>query len=221
MRRQIASLHYLTQDLPGFTHTVQVRMACEAGVSWVQLRMKNTERDEWLQVAREVRAITRAYGATLIINDDAAIAKEAGADGVHLGQTDMHWSDAVKMLGEKAIIGVSAHSWDELWKLKDAKVHYAGLGPFRFTSTKDKLDAVLGLAGIRDIMRMMQQHAFFLPVIAIGGIEQADVKPLMETGIAGIAVSGAINKSVHPQEAARQFLAELINTFSENEMRNI
>lgn len=221
MHNPVSSFHYLTQDLPGFSHAAQAKMACEAGVKWVQLRVKNKSWEEWLQTAREVCAITRHFDATLIINDDAEIAKQCGADGVHLGQSDMHWSEAVKMVGEDAIIGVSAHSWDELWSLNDARIHYAGLGPFRFTETKEKLDEVLGLEGILDIMQLKQEHSFHLPVIVIGGIQLTDVKQLMNAGVHGIAVSSAINKAQHPQEAAAKFLAEVATTVSEREKMNI
>lgn len=221
MRKPVSPLQYLTQDLPGFSHAAQVKMACEAGVKWVQLRMKNKSWEEWLQVAMEVSEITKHYDATLIINDSAEIAKQCGADGVHLGQTDMHWSEALKIVGEDAIIGVSAHSWDELYSLQDARIHYAGLGPFRFTETKEKLDEVLGLEGIREILQRMRQHSFQLPVIAIGGIQLTDVKELMNSGVDGIAVSGAINKSQHPQEAAASFLAALTTIISEREKMSI
>lgn len=221
MPKPVSPLQYLTQDLPGFSHAAQVKMACDAGVKWVQLRVKDKSWEEWLQVAMEVSEITKHFDATLIINDSAEIAKQCGADGVHLGQTDMQWSEALKIAGEDAIIGVSAHSWDELYSLQDARIHYAGLGPFRFTETKEKLDEVLGLEGIREILQRMRQHSFQLPVIAIGGIQLTDVKELMNSGVHGIAVSGAINKSQHPQEAAASFLAALTTIISEREKMNI
>ncbi|MEO6166690.1 MAG: thiamine phosphate synthase [Chitinophagales bacterium] len=217
MDKKIASLHYLTQDLPHFSHVEQVKMACESGVEWIQLRVKNSAREEWLQIAKQARSITESYGKILIINDEPLIAKEVHADGVHLGRDDMHWKDARIMLGIDAIIGVSTHSWEELLEVKDAQIDYAGLGPFRFTNTKEKLDAVLGIDGITQITKLLQKYSFSLPVIAIGGITLNDVQELMSKGVKGIAVSSAINATAHPAIAAKAFLEQLKISISKKE----
>lgn len=209
MHKQISILHYITQDLPGFSHIEQVGMACKAGLDWIQLRMKQPSLQERQSIAREARAITRACNCTLIINDDVLIAAEVKADGVHLGREDMHWSSARQLLGDDAIIGVSVHSWQELDGFRHAEVDYAGLGPFRFTTTKEKLDPILGLSGIRDVILKKQSDDFYLPLVAIGGIELDDVAGILQTGVSGIAVSSAINKNTAPSDMAKAFKQQL------------
>lgn len=192
-------------------------MACEAGVQWIQLRVKMKTESEWLEIALEARKITQDYNVTLIINDHVLIAKEVGADGVHLGRDDMYWKEARKIIGDDAIIGISSHSWNELLEAKEAQVDYAGLGPFRFTNTKEKLDEVLGKEGIGTIMKQAQQNSVTLPIIAIGGIKLNDVKELLEAGVNGVAVSSAINMAVNPELAMKEFLNELSISFSKSE----
>ncbi len=218
MHRSIAALQFITMDLPSFSHLEQVQMACEAGVSWIQLRMKLQPRREQLQTALEARKITTDYGCVLVVNDHVILARDAAADGVHLGRDDMHWQEARRILGENAIIGVSTHSWKELDSYRNAKVHYAGLGPFRFTRTKEKLDPVLGTEGIREIMAQKRRDDFELPVIAIGGIEWKDVHSLLAAGASGVAVSSAISMSNNPKMTAQAFLQQVRIFNEEKEM---
>jgi thiamine-phosphate pyrophosphorylase len=209
MHRSIATLQYLTMDLPSFPHVKQVQMACEAGLSWIQLRMKLPPYEEQLQIAVDARKITDDYGCILIVNDHVTIARDAGADGVHLGRDDMHWEEARTVLGKDAIIGVSTHSWAELTSYREAVVQYGGLGPYRFTSTKEKLDAVLGLEGIKEVIAQKRMNDFELPLIAIGGIELKDVQSLLNVGVSGIAVSSAISRSSNPMVTAQAFLQQV------------
>jgi len=209
MHRSIATLQYLTMDLPSFPHVKQVQMACEAGLSWIQLRMKLQPYEEQLQTAIEARKITADFGCILIVNDHVTIARDSGADGVHLGCDDMHWEEARKVLGNDALIGVSTHSWMELDSNRNARVQYAGLGPFRFTRTKEKLDAVLALEGIKEVIAQKRMDDFDLPLIAIGGIELKDVQSLLNVGVSGIAVSSAISRSSNPMETAQAFLQQI------------
>lgn len=217
MQSKIATLHYLTQDLPHFSHIEQVKMACDSGVQWIQLRVKNKTMKEWLRIAGEARKITSDYDAVLIINDQPLIAKEVGADGVHLGRDDMHWKEARVILGKQPVIGVSTHSWKELVEFKGAAVDYAGLGPFRFTTTKEKLDEVLGLDGTWKITKQAAQHSLDLPLIAIGGIALNDVPGLISAGVHGIAVSSAINKSTHPAIVVKSLLEQIKISISKKE----
>ncbi len=216
MRRDIASLHYLTQDLARFSHQDQVKMACAAGIKWVQLRVKNKNQKEWLKIATDVKQITSENDCILIINDDVQIAKEVDADGVHLGQEDMHWQAARKILGDQKLIGFSTHSMDELDTAKDFDVDYFGLGPFRFTATKEKLHPVLGKDGFTKIISGYKASEIKKPVIVIGGIQMNDVEEIMKAGAQGIAVSSAINLSDHPIQAIHQFNARLQFFHSKN-----
>ncbi|HYV94865.1 MAG TPA: thiamine phosphate synthase [Chitinophagales bacterium] len=225
MRKSIATLHYLTQDLPDRTHQEQVRIACEAGVKWIQLRVKKPRPDkigtavgreqilssnyEWLMIAEAAKKICDQYRATLVINDSVSIAKAVNADGVHLGQEDESVEEARKILGEEKIIGCSTHSLEDLLTAKNFEVDYFGLGPFRFTSTKENLDAFLGLEGIKKIIQQARIAEITKPIIAIGGIQLNDVHAILEAGADGVAVSSAINLSHDPVKAGKEFLKQL------------
>jgi thiamine-phosphate pyrophosphorylase len=200
----ISSLHYIT------TRPEQAETACQAGVDWVQLRLKNRTYTDWKTVALETLAVCRQYNARLIINDNPHLAGEIGADGVHLGQDDMPVREARALLGPGVIIGGTANTADMIVAHQRDGVDYVGLGPFRFTATKEKLSPIVGLAGYRRILLAVQQQAVTLPIIAIGGITLADVSALVLAGLHGIAVSSAITDATDPAAQTRLFLAQLI-----------
>ncbi len=202
----ISRLHYITQDLTDFSHAELAEFACKGGVDWIQLRVKNKSYDEWKKIAEETKLVCLKYGAKLIINDYVQIAKEVGADGVHLGKDDMNPREARKILGDNFIIGGSTNSIDDVRRMVDDGCDYIGIGPFRFTSTKEKLNPVLGLEGIRKIA---EQFGNKIPMIAIGGIKLEDIEPLMQTGIHGVAVSSGVNLSENKIEATKQFVMSL------------
>lgn len=211
MLKEISSLQYLTQDLLHRSHEEQVQIACEAGVKWIQLRVKNKSHDEWLAIAKKVKKITDEFDVTLIVNDSVEIAKEVDVDGVHLGQEDLSPLEARKILGEEKIIGYSTHSLNEILAAKDFDIDYFGLGPFHFTSTKEKLDPVLGVDGIATIVQRTRRAGILKPIIAIGGIQLNDMKQLMEARLDGVAVSSAINFAVDPAMTIKKF-QKLIET---------
>ena len=183
--------------------------ACQGGVRWVQLRVKNQPAATWRQLALDTQAVCRRYGATLIINDNPALAQEIGADGVHLGQQDLPPDEARQMLGAAFIIGGTANTFADVARLVAAGVDYVGLGPFRFTRTKEKLSPVLGLAGYAEIMGQMRAAGLTVPVVGIGGITLADVEALLGTGLHGVAVAGAIGEAADPAVAAELFINQL------------
>ena len=199
----ISRLHYITQNLPDFSHSQLAEFACKGGADWVQLRVKGKTFDEWLKTAQETKLICQKYGAKLIINDNIQIAKEICADGVHLGKEDADPQEARIFLGDNYIIGGSTNNADDVKRMIVSGVDYIGIGPFRFTSTKANLNPVLGLEGIRKIA---EQFATKIPLIAIGGIKVADLDFLLQTGIYGVAVSSAINLTEQKSESASAFL---------------
>src|SRR5687767_12955822 len=182
VKKEIASFHYITQDLDSVSHAELTQKACSAGVKWVQLRVKNKSYDEWLSIACDVKSICDVYGSMLIINDNVQIALETGAAGVHLGKEDMNPQEARKLLGEGFIIGGTANTSEDVLRLQRYGVDYIGIGPFRFTSTKQNLSPVLGLEGLSTIAVNPELKT---PLIAVGGIRQEDVELLMEAGISG------------------------------------
>lgn len=171
-----------------------IKEAISAGITWIQLRLKDVTYEEWLEIGKEARDLTLAHGVTLIINDNVGIAKEIGADGVHLGKEDMPPSKARVILGDLAIIGGTANTFDDVVKLYKIGIDYIGLGPFRFTGSKTNLSPILGLEGYKDIFKHMALHELSLPVVAIGGVISEDVQYSLDTGCYGIAVTGAMVK---------------------------
>lgn len=205
----ISKFHYITQEINGYSHADLACQACESGVRWVQLRVKNKPADQWLQLALETKEICQRYDARLIINDSVELALKVQADGVHLGKNDMNPAEARKLAGKNMIIGGTANTLDDIVKLQNAGVDYIGLGPYRFTSTKEKLSPILGLEGYQNILSEMKKLGIHIPVIAIGGIVPDDVDAIMTTGVYGIAVSSAVNTSTEKQNVINTFYCKL------------
>jgi len=191
----IEKLHFITQENEIYTHLRSITAACEAGIKWVQLRIKDKDEDEILELAQLAREICDEYGAKLIINDYPEIAKRVNADGLHLGKEDMPVDKARKIVGDEMIIGATANTLEDVIKHAENGADYIGLGPFRYTNTKKNLSPVLGLEGYENILSECGKLGIDVPIIAIGGIETSDVTALMGTGIHGIAVSGLIVNS--------------------------
>lgn len=196
----ISKLHYLAATAQA------AELACQGGVRWVQLRAKNLPAAEWRQRALATQAVCQHYGSTFIINDNPALALEIGADGVHLGQQDMPPAEARQLLGPAFIIGGTANTFTDVERLVAAGVDYIGLGPFRFTTTKEKLSPLLGLAGYAAVLAQCRAAGVAVPIVGIGGVELADVPALQVTGLHGVAVAGAIGDAANPTVAAKLFM---------------
>lgn len=207
--KPIARLHAITQNLPHVSHAEQARRACAGGATWIQLRVKNADAAMLRAEALATQAYCREAGATLIINDHVPLAGEIGADGVHLGKDDLSPAEARRLLGPAALVGGTANTFADILRLAEMGVDYIGLGPFRFTATKENLSPILGLEGYRNIAIQCRDAGIDLPLIAIGGIGVEDVAAIRETGMYGVAVSSAINLAEAPERAAAAFLQAL------------
>lgn len=205
----IDQLHYISQQPPGCTQLAAIEAALEAGCPWIQLRVKDTSEDLVLELARSARLLCNLYGARLIVNDHPHIALKTGADGLHLGLQDMPVPQARRIVGGDRIIGGTANTFAHIQQRAAEGADYIGLGPFRFTTTKQKLSPVLGINGYRDIMDKMRVADIRIPVIAIGGIEPADIPALMQTGVHGIAISGAITYAADARQMVTGIYAQL------------
>jgi len=200
--RNISKLHFIT------TNADAAEQACKGGVDWIQLRLKDVSYDEYFRVGKEVQAVCEKYDATFIVNDNIKLALDLGADGVHVGKEDplpQHYID--EMLGKGGIIGCTANTTEDILHFRGKPVSYLGLGPFRFTTTKQKLSPVLGIEGYKRIFEALK-HANMYPIpplIGIGGITVEDVTALLDTGLYGIAVSGAIASADDITAAAKRF----------------
>ncbi len=182
------------------------RMALEGGCRWIQLRVKGAPDEEVFPLAIQVQRLCKEHDAVFLIDDRVALVKEIGADGVHLGKNDMPVSEARQLLGEEYIIGGTANTMDDICALIGQGVDYIGCGPFRFTTTKEKLSPLLGAEGYRKLLEAMQEQQLTTPLVAIGGITLEDLPLLRSVGVKGFAVSGAILHAPDPVAATRQWV---------------
>ena len=193
----------ITRDGGLMPHAEQATRLCAAGVRFLQLRMKDAPRADWLATAREVAAICRASGALCIINDSVEIALEAGADGAHLGQKDMDWREARRRLGPELILGGTVNRLPEAEKaVRAGCLDYVGIGPLRFTKTKKELAPLQGYEGLRGLLAVLNE----IPAWAIGGIEVDDLPIIRAMGAAGTAVCSALLRNDTIDENVRAFL---------------
>lgn len=199
-------LQYISHQTERYSYLDGIRMALEGGCRWVQLRMKGVPYpdEDSIEIAFEAKRLCREHDAVFIIDDDVALVKQIHADGVHLGKNDMPISEARSILGQDFIIGGTANTFADVKALHKAGADYIGCGPFRFTTTKRGLAPVLGLEGYRNIVEQMKAEGINLPIVAIGGITEQDVTDIMQTGVSGIAVSGAVLNADNPIEAMRR-----------------
>ena len=183
----------------------------DAGGRWIQLRMKDASAEVIVCRGKEMLALCRKRRAVLVVNDAPQLAAAIGADGVHLGQADMPPIEARRIIGDGAVIGSTANTFEQIAARNDGETDYVGLGPFRFTTTKKNLSPVLGTEGYRTILGRMRTENIPLPVVAIGGIELPDIPQIMRTGVDGIALSGAIARADSPATTTANFLNAIRN----------
>ncbi|QUB66255.1 thiamine phosphate synthase [Prevotella melaninogenica] len=205
-------IQFITHANNRYDYLDGVRMALEGGCRWIQLRMKDTSEEEVLKTAESTRKLCRQYDAVFLLDDYVELVERTGADGVHLGKNDMPIDEARRLLGKDKIIGGTANTFEDVKRIYSAGADYIGCGPFRFTTTKKKLSPILGLDGYRRIIEHMNAYGINIPVIAIGGILLQDVSDIMQTGVSGVAISGAIlnaNNDDNPVTTMKRFINEL------------
>ena len=204
-------IQFITHSNERYDHVEGAKLALQGGCRWIQLRMKDAMEIDFLRAAKKIRRLCDEYHATFILDDHVEWVGLTGADGVHLGKNDMPVDEARKMLGRNKIIGGTANTFEDVEWLSRQGADYIGCGPFRFTTTKKNLSPVLGLEGYRDITAQMKAHDILLPIVAIGGILHQDIPAIMQTGVTGIAVSGAILNAENPVEEMRLFISATDN----------
>lgn len=204
-------IQFITHSNERYDHVEGAKLALQGGCRWVQLRMKDAMEIDFLRAAKKIRRLCDEYHATFILDDHVEWVGLTGADGVHLGKNDMPVDEARKMLGRNRIIGGTANTFEDVERLSRQGADYIGCGPFRFTTTKKNLSPVLGLEGYRSITAQMKAHDIQLPIVAIGGILHQDIPAIMQTGVTGIAVSGAVLNAENPVEEMRHFISATDN----------
>ncbi|URM38393.1 thiamine phosphate synthase [Flavobacterium anhuiense] len=204
-----SKLQYISQGETIEKQLYNIHQALDAGCNWVQMRFKNQTQKDAFTLAEAVKPLCEKYTANFIVNDNLQLTKEIDADGIHLGLTDTKIDEARIFLGPSKVIGGTANTFEDIQNHVKNGCNYIGLGPFRFTATKEKLSPILGLSGYYDILQKLKKNKISIPVYAIGGITLRDVSPLMETGIFGIAVSGIITESDEKEKLIQQLKEKL------------
>lgn len=187
LRKQM--LLYAVTDrhwLNGKTLYEQVEEALKGGATFIQLREKDLTEEEFLEEAKKIQQLCKKYRVPFIINDNVKLAKEIDADGVHVGQSDMEALDVRAQLGEDKIIGVSARTVEQALLAEKHGADYLGVGAVFQTGTKTDAREVEHSV-LKEICTKVD-----IPVVAIGGITQDNVKVLSGSGINGVAVISAI-----------------------------
>jgi thiamine-phosphate pyrophosphorylase len=175
-------------QLSGLSHAEQVRFLSAGGASVIQLREKRLPPVDFYEQAKAAMEVAKQRGVQLIVNDRVDVALAIGAHGVHLGQDDMPPEAARRLLGPDAIIGYSTHNLEQAVAALQQPVDYIAIGPIFKTSTKSDTFPVLGLEGLRAVRAVMRD----LPLVAIGGITQANVREVIDAGADSVAVISAL-----------------------------
>lgn len=184
-----------------------VARALEGGVASVQLREKELSTRAFLEEALTLKALLDAAGLPLIINDRVDVALAAGAAGVHLGQADLPCEAARRLLGPRAILGLSVECWEDVVRAEDQPVDYLGVSPVFATPTKTDTREPWGLEGLARI-RAFSRH----PLVAIGGVHPGNAAALRAAGASGLAVVSALCAVPDPAGAARELVQAFRNS---------
>ncbi|NII84202.1 MULTISPECIES: thiamine phosphate synthase [unclassified Pedobacter] len=203
--KYIEKLHYITHDIPHRSHIEQAQLACEAGAKWIQYRCLSKNDEALLQDINAIAEICDDWGTTLIVTDHIHLNGKADIQGFHMEDMDADFIALRKLVGNDITLGGLANTVENLIRLAQEGVDYAGYGPFAITETKPNKYNLLGIEGYQQAVKELKAQSISIPVLAVGGIKTYDVEALMQTGIYGIAVSGAINFADDFIEAYQDF----------------
>lgn len=186
-------LQYISQGFTKSEQELNIKKALDNGIKWIQIRWKNAPENEFIRLCEISKKLCADNRSVCIINDDVQIAKDIDAEGVHLGLKDTSIEIARQILGENKIIGGTANSISDVLQRMNESCDYIGLGPLRFTSTKEQLSPILGFEGYQKIIQTLKEKSLEIPkIFAIGGVVLEDIQLLQQIGIYGVAVSGQI-----------------------------
>ncbi len=208
MRKMLNGLYVITDKKlikrDSFVETIE--MAIKGGARIVQLREKETPDDVVVNLGKAIINVTKRYGVPLIINDSPELAKEIGADGVHLGGEDASIEQSRTLLGSEAIIGVSCYNQIErgINAVRSGADYVAFGTPYNTPTKPDREPTSIEI--LNQAVKLIN-----IPIFAIGGITKDNVKPILKTGVDGIAVITSVFGSSNPESAARE-LASLTNS---------
>ena len=186
-----------------------VSEAVAGGVTMVQLREKDAATGEFVELGRRLMSLLKPLGVPLIINDRVDVALAVDADGVHIGQSDMSYADARRLLGPEKTIGLSVENFEDLEAANKLDVDYIGISPVYGTPTKTDTAEPFGLEGLRKAVEMSVH-----PTVAIGGMNVATVGEVIAAGTDGVAVVSAICSAESPRDTAAE-LATIIKQYQQ------
>ena len=180
------------------------RLVVAGGATLIQLRDKLGSTRRMIEEARAIKAVLAGTGVPLVINDRADVALAAGADGVHVGQDDIPAAEARRLLGPKAIIGLSVKSVAQANAAPLEAIDYAGIGGVYATTSKDNPDPPIGVAGLRAIVAALRARKPGFPACGIAGIDASTAAAVIGAGADGVAIISALSMQADPQAAARE-----------------
>ncbi len=183
------------------------RLVAEGGASLVQLRDKQGSTRRMVEEARAIHAALAPLRVPLLVNDRVDVALAAGAEGVHVGWDDMAVADARRLLGAKAVIGLSIKTMEQAQAAPLDLLDYVCIGGVFATASKDNPDPPIGIAGFKRLAAAIRARAPGLPVGAIAGIDASNAGPVIAAGADGIAVISALSLASDPKHAARALRA--------------
>lgn len=178
-----------------------VKEAVKGGVTMVQIREKHGDIRAFIERSIAVRNVLKNSGVPLIINDRVDVALAVQADGVHLGQSDMPANLARQLIGPDMILGLSVENETQLREAQDLPVDYLGISAIFSTPTKTNIIKEWGIDGLTKAVKESKR-----PLVAIGGINEANIREIVVTGVDGIALVSAICHAVSPKQASRELL---------------
>jgi len=205
MKKFVDTFHYLTQDLPNRSHLQQVEIACSQGAKWVQYRCFSKSDEEMLEELHQIAAICDDWGTTLIITDHYQLLPKADIQGVHIENMNADISLIRQIIGDDKTLGASANNLNQIVNHIKNGADYVGCGPFSHTDTKPNTEQHWAINRYKDAVNELNKLGLTIPLIAAGGISLENVEDLMHTGIHGVAVSAAVNKSGEPADIFKQF----------------
>ena len=180
------------------------RRLAEGGATLVQLRDKKSDTRVMIERARAIKAALAPFRVPLVINDRVDVALVAGADGVHVGQSDMPVEDARRLLGRDAIIGLSINTVARAEAAPVELLDYVGVGGVYVTTSKDNPNKPIGLRGLASIAQVFRRRAGAFPLCAIAGIDAGNAADTILAGADGVAVISALSLARDPTAAARE-----------------
>jgi len=183
----------------GKSHFEVAEAVLEGGATVLQFRDKEIGDSEAIEVCQKIHKLTKKKGVPFIVNDRVEIAKAVDADGVHLGQEDMSFGSARKILGKEKIIGISVETVEQALKAVEGGADYLGIGPIYPTATKPDAGKALGIARLKEIRESVN-----IPIVAIGGINENNLEEVLRAGADGVAVISAVVSAPDITEACRK-----------------